>query len=129
MTLERAGTKAFDCKRCGTCCYGEGGIFLDPEERDTIAAFLRITPRELQARYCEQRNGRLSVKTGRDNYCIFYHREKQCLIHEVKPGVCSLWPFYPALLKDPDAWLLAQDACPGINSRVSHEEFKRQSPK
>ncbi|MBW2065751.1 MAG: YkgJ family cysteine cluster protein [Deltaproteobacteria bacterium] len=121
--------KAFQCKKCGKCCYGEGGIFLDPEERLRIASHLNISADEFVALYCEQRNGRLSVKTGPDKYCIFYDREKQCLIHEVKPRVCSLWPFYPALLKDPDAWLLAQGACPGINPRVSHEEFKRQAPK
>ena len=64
-----------------------------------------------------------------DYFCIFYHNEKRCLIHPVKPSICSLWPFYPALVKDRDNWEVAKDACPGMKPDCSFEEFIKQSEK
>ena len=119
--------KAFDCKMCGTCCYGEGGIFLQKDERDRIAHFLDLMPESFVARYCREKNGRLYIKTGPDKFCIFFDKEKQCLIHPVKPSPCSTWPFYPANIRDKESWQLAQDACPGINPNCPFEEFVKQS--
>jgi Fe-S-cluster containining protein len=121
--------KAFECKQCGTCCYGEGGIHLSAAELNAVAAFLRMPPEFFTRRFCEQKNGRLSIKTGRDGYCIFYDHKKRCLIHPVKPAPCALWPFYPALLKDKDNWNLAKEACPGINPDCPFGEFVKQGEK
>ncbi|MBN2123034.1 MAG: YkgJ family cysteine cluster protein [Deltaproteobacteria bacterium] len=120
--------KAFVCKMCGTCCYGEGGIRLEDREIKAISRFLEITAEEFAARYCETRNSRLYIKTGKDNYCIFYDHAKQCLIHPVHPLPCKQWPFYAALLRDRETWRQAQEACPGINPDCPHEEFVRQAP-
>ena len=119
--------KAFECKLCGTCCYGKGGIFLEDAEIERIAEFLGLTIDTFIARYCETRLERTSIKTGPDDYCIFYNHEKRCLIHPVKPEICALWPFYRALVEDPDNWEMAKDACPGINPDCSHEAFVKQS--
>jgi Fe-S-cluster containining protein len=119
--------KAFDCKQCGKCCYGEGGIHVDENERDRIARFLGMSTESFIARYCEERNGRIYIKTGSDNFCVFFNKEKQCLIHPVKPEPCFEWPFYPAIVKDEDTWEGARDACPGFNPDCSFSEFVKQS--
>lgn len=119
--------KAFECKQCGTCCYGEGGIRLDEGEAGAIAGFLGIPLERFFSDYCETRNGRVYIRCGDDGFCIFYDRERQCLIHPVNPRVCSLWPFYPAILKEEENWRLAQDACPGINPDCPFEEFVNQA--
>lgn len=119
--------KAFECKQCGECCRGEGGIRVQGDEIGRIARFLSITPAEFLSKQCYFRHGRYYINTGADGFCVFFAREKQCTIHPVKPLPCTLWPFYPALLNDPENWIMAQDACPGINPRSSFEEFQRQS--
>ena len=120
--------KAFNCKMCGDCCYGEGGITLKTEEVERIADFLGISSRSFAARYCETRHGRLSIKTGTNRFCVFFE-QRGCLIHPVKPRVCASWPFYPANVTDKGSWELAKDACPGINRDCEFAEFVRQSQK
>jgi Fe-S-cluster containining protein len=119
--------KAFECQMCGTCCYGKGGIFVQQDEIDGISKFLRLKPASFLAQYCDEKGGRFYIKTGPNNYCIFYDREKSCLIHPVKPSPCILWPFYPANVKDASNWEMAKDACPGINPDSSFQDFVRQS--
>jgi len=121
--------KAFECRICGECCFGEGGIFVEEEEVERIAAFLGVTPSEFKSRFCEKRNGRLYIRTGQDGFCLYYDKEKSCLIHPVKPDRCSLWPFFPAMIHDKEAWELAKEACQGINPDCSYEEFVQQAPK
>jgi len=118
--------KAFECKQCGDCCHGEGGILIDKSDIERIASFLAMTPEFFARWYCETRNGKTYVKTRRDGYCVFFDKSKLCLIHPVKPGPCRLWPFYPALLRDRGAWEAAKDACPGINRDCPFEEFVRE---
>ena len=119
--------KAFECKMCGECCYGEGGIDVNKDEIKKISDFLMITPESFTSKFCDEKDGRFSIITGPDKFCIFYHKEKRCLIHLVKPKICSLWPFYQALLKAADNWDMVKDACPGINPDCTYEEFVRQS--
>ncbi len=119
--------KAFECLTCGECCYGEGGISVGKEEIERIARFLQTTPERFVARACEDRHGRLYIRTGRDGYCLFYDPEENCRIHPVKPDRCSLWPFFPAIVNDRDNWELAKEACPGINPDCPFEEFVRQA--
>jgi Fe-S-cluster containining protein len=119
--------KAFECQMCGTCCYGKGGIFVKADEIQRIAHFLGMKPASFVVQYCDEKGGRFSIKAGLNKYCIFYDKEKSCLIHPVKPSPCTLWPFYPANLKDAFNWEMAKDACPGINPDCSFEDFVRQS--
>jgi Fe-S-cluster containining protein len=119
--------QAFQCHMCGDCCYGEGGISLGEEEIQRISTFLVVTQEDFLSQFCEQRQGRICIKTGTDDFCIFYHKEKHCQIHPVKPGRCSLWPFYSAIVQDKENWEMAKDACPGINPECSFEEFVRQA--
>ena len=117
----------FDCKMCGDCCYGEGGIFLEDGEDERISRFLRVSLPEFLARFCERRNGRTYLTTGEDRFCIFYEKGKGCTIHPVKPARCSLWPYYPANVADRETWEMAKLACRGINPDCSFEEFVKES--
>jgi Fe-S-cluster containining protein len=119
--------KAFECKQCGSCCYGEGGIRVERAEIEKIARFLALTPDAFIQEYCREKNGRLYIVSKADGFCVFYDPEKKCLIHPVKPRPCSLWPFYPALLKEKENLEMAKDACPGINENCSFDDFVRQS--
>ncbi|MFC1869603.1 YkgJ family cysteine cluster protein [Thermodesulfobacteriota bacterium] len=119
--------KAFQCKMCGNCCHGEGGITVQRDEMGRISSFLGLSTESFKSEYCVKKNGRFSASTGTDGFCIFYHKEKRCLIHPVKPRICSLWPFYAAIVKDEDTWKMAQGACPGINPDCSFDEFVKQS--
>ena len=119
-------TKAFECRMCGKCCYGVGGIFLTGEDTDRLVRHFQTTQEDFLSRYCEIRHGRTYLRTGNDGFCVFSRNGKGCAVHPVKPARCALWPFFPANVKDRDTWRLAQDACPGINPECSFEEFARQ---
>ena len=119
--------EAFICHTCGECCFGEGGVFVGEEEKRRIADFLDIPADKFVSQFCEERNGRLYIRTGKDGFCLYYDKEKSCLIHPVKPDRCSLWPFFPAIVNDKENWELAKEACPGINPDCSYEEFVRQA--
>lgn len=119
--------KAFECRMCGTCCYGEGGIHLEEREIDLIARFLGKPCETFLRESCEHRNGKVYIRCGDDGYCLFFDPQKLCLIHPVKPRPCRLWPFFPAIVADEDNWKAAQDACPGINPSCSFEDFVRRS--
>ena len=112
---------------CGTCCFGEGGIFVGSDEPAKIAGFLGLTPESFLSMYCERKNGKTYIKTGPEGYCIFFDKKKLCLIHPVKPLPCSQWPYYPALLKDEENWEMAKDACPGLNPDSSFKDFLKGS--
>jgi Fe-S-cluster containining protein len=112
---------------CGDCCYGEGGIFLAEKEQEKIARFLGVSREGFLSRFCEQKHGRIYIKTGENNFCIFYEKGKGCAIHPVKPARCSLWPYYPANINDKDTWGMAKWACRGINRECSFEEFVMES--
>lgn len=111
---------------CGQCCYGKGGIKVSDEAIIRVSNSLDIAPEQFKSQYCESRNNQLMLVTGEDNFCIFFDQKKQCLIHEVKPEICFLWPFYEANLTDEYSWDMAKSACPGINPDTPFEEFVKQ---
>lgn len=121
--------RAFKCRMCGTCCYGEGGIFFSEDEKKKMARYLGVPDEMFLEKYCELRHGRFYLSTGPDNYCIFYHREKRCLIHPVKPARCLQWPYFPAIVQEKENWEMAKGACPGINPDCSFEQFVQESGK
>ena len=127
--LQTNRNKPFKCKMCGKCCYGKGGIKVSNSEIERISEFLNMTRESFKSKFCEFRNGHLTIKAGDDGFCAFFDREKTCLVHEVKPEICFLWPFYEANLNDEFNWQLAKDACPGINPDFTHGEFIKQGKK
>ena len=121
--------KAFECKQCGECCYGEGGIFVDPDEIKKQARFLGLEMDAYISKYCEKRKRGYYITVGDDGNCIFFKKGKGCIIHQVKPSICSLWPFFPANVRDEESWEMAKEACPGIIPESSFEDFLREAEK
>ncbi|XUD95809.1 YkgJ family cysteine cluster protein [Oleidesulfovibrio alaskensis] len=118
--------EAFDCKMCGHCCLGKGGIVVGPKDLARICAHLGLTPQEFEVAYGERRCGKLMIRTDSDNYCIFFEKDKGCSVHVAKPDICRAWPFFRGNLIDSDSLTMAKDFCPGIRSNVTHAEFAAQ---
>ena len=118
--------EVFKCITCGECCFGKGGIFMEAEEIERISGFLGLKREAFLSQACEERHGRWYIRTGKDGFCLYFDKEKNCLIHPVKPGRCQLWPFFPAIVADPENWELAKEACPGINPDCTFEAFVKK---
>jgi Fe-S-cluster containining protein len=112
----------FQCRQCGDCCAGRGGIFVKPEEVEAMAALLALPEAEFCRRYVEASplGPRLTVADG---VCVFLLAGNNCRVHPVKPFICRQWPFLPVLLVEPDELEHAKGACPGIDPKCRHEDF------
>lgn len=117
---------AFDCKMCGHCCKGEGGIIMSRFDQERLAAHLEMSVEVMIERYGEDRNGKACLRVGDDGYCIFFRQGEGCGVHLAKPNICRAWPFFRGNIVDSMSWEMAQDFCPGINPESSHAEFVRQ---
>ena len=86
----------FHCVRCGKCCTWKGLVKVTPDEADSIAAFLKMTPRDFidsLTRLSPDRTT-LSLLEKEDGSCYFYEAEtRSCRIQPVKPGQCRAFPF------------------------------------
>ena len=116
--------KVFECRCCGTCCQGQGGIFIPPEEAAGLARILGLRPEEFIELFTTPKHGLLSIKTDEDGFCLLLDREKNiCRVHEVKPVMCRDWPFFYGPLKSRQGFEEARVACPGINPDIDWEDF------
>lgn len=118
--------EAFECKMCGHCCEGRGGIVMAAKDRKRLADHLGLSEEEMLARYAETVAGRVRLIAGDDNFCIFYEDGKGCTVHEGRPDICRAWPFFRGNLIDKDSWEMVQEDCPGICAEAGHAEFRRQ---
>ena len=117
---------AFDCRMCGHCCEGKGGIVVSPSDLQRLCDFLRMSADAVIAAYGEHVNGKLKIRCGEDGYCIFFRHGRGCIVHEVKPSICKAWPFFRGNIEDAESLALAKEFCPGINPDISHEDFARE---
>nr|HID58336.1 YkgJ family cysteine cluster protein [Desulfobacterales bacterium] len=114
--------RVFNCQKCGDCCKGYGGIFVNDREIKDISNYLKIEQEEFIDRYCELSGKRYMLKTcGSTGYCIFW--EGLCSIHPVKPGLCKTWPFLECVLVDSTNFITIKSACPGVSREISIDEF------
>lgn len=107
----------FECLECGRCCGGEpGNIWVTEEEQRRIANYLCRDMEELRKKYLVRRMGRMSIREKDNLDCIFYDRgSAHCLIYKVRPVQCSLFPFWPSMIRDRDVWNYYALLCPGMN--------------
>ncbi len=112
----------FECTQCGTCCQGEGGIYLTRKEIDRISKFLNLSQQRFLEKFCLKKNGRTYIHTREDGYCHF-SQKGQCTIHEVKPTPCRQWPFFPPMLIDQINWETARNSCPALAPYETLEEY------
>ncbi len=117
------GEEVFDCRMCGHCCEGAGGIIVSPDDLVRICEYLNVSSEEFSNKYGIVRNEKLTVRTGDDGFCIFFVQDKGCSVHEGKPNICRAWPYFRGNMIDEDSLFLAKDFCPGINPEVAHKDF------
>ncbi|MBW2090769.1 MAG: YkgJ family cysteine cluster protein [Deltaproteobacteria bacterium] len=116
--------EVFNCRRCGACCQGQGGIYIRPDDAVEIGRVLGLSADQFVRCYTEPRGERLALKTGPDGFCLMYDAEiRGCRIHEVKPVMCRAWPFYLAPLRDRHEFEIVKNNCPGIKREAGWEDF------
>ncbi|MEW6263424.1 MAG: YkgJ family cysteine cluster protein [Thermodesulfobacteriota bacterium] len=121
---EEGREDVFECRGCGECCRGEGGIFIAPDAVEAPARLLGVPFVDFVSRYTEPRHGLLSLKTDQDGYCLLLDRRTNiCLIHAAKPVMCRDWPFFYGPLHFREGFEAAKNNCPGIRPEVTWEEF------
>jgi len=106
----------FTCTRCGDCCQGYGGTFVDREELAALAAFLHMDPARVVKGYCRLSGESYVLGQRPDGYCIFWDGE--CTIHPVKPRMCRRWPFIESVVTDPHNWSIMAGSCPGMRTDI-----------
>jgi len=117
---------AFDCKRCGHCCQGEGGIVLTEHDRERLAAHLGLAVGDMLARFAEHAGEKLRLRIGPDGYCVFFLEGKGCGVHPGRPDICRAWPYFRGNLVDRASWEMIQSDCPGVQHAAGHEAFVQE---
>lgn len=91
-------TFQFHCTECGKCCKHREDIMLTPRDIYNISKELKITIKELIAKYCEVYLGQDShvpivriLPRGNVRRCPFLKSNK-CLVHKAKPTICAMFP-------------------------------------
>ena len=110
---------------CGACCQGKGGIVVGPRDLPRLCAHLHMETESFIALYGYRQDGKIKIRTGPDDGCIFFSRGTGCSIHKVKPDICRAWPFFRGNMVDEESLAMAKGFCPGINADLGHDAFVR----
>lgn len=93
--LNMNDTFKFKCDMCGKCCKNRHDILLSSYDILRIRKFLNVSFYDFMDTYCEVYIGDQSklpvVRLRPSAICVFQMQEK-CLVNEVKPTVCALYP-------------------------------------
>ena len=111
----------FQCQKCGECCKGYGGVFVNEQEIKHISRYLNMGAESFLTDYCQWSGGRPLIRTSESGYCVFW--DKVCTIHPVKPRMCKIWPFIESILVDPANWDVIRSVCPGVCGNVRSEDL------
>jgi Fe-S-cluster containining protein len=91
----------------------KGYVYLSEQDLVRAAAYLGVTAGEFEAKYVIRFRNLLRLRRTRKNECHFLS-ESGCSIHPAKPTQCRLYPFWPELVEDRNAWEQEREVCPGI---------------
>lgn len=118
---------SFTCTGCGSCCRGEGYVWMTTPEVEAIAAFLGLSLNDFGRRYLRRVGGSLSLTEKPNHDCIFW--DDGCTVYSVRPTQCRTFPFWPENLATPGAWEAVAQQCPGVDQGKHYElvEIRRLS--
>jgi Fe-S-cluster containining protein len=118
---------AFACTGCGSCCRGEGYVWMTPPEIEAIAGFLDLTAAEFGRRYLRRVGRSLSLTEKPNHDCVFW--DGGCTVYDVRPTQCRTFPFWPENIETPGAWEAVVHQCPGagVGRRYDLVEIRRLS--
>ena len=113
----------YECKRCGACCspgFIRGAVYTAaiarPHDRPRIAEHFGLTDEELCEKYkINPRDGHM--RTDKEP-CRFLAENKDCSIHEIKPLLCTAYP-WNNIYENPLTRLEYMSRCPGIELEQS----------
>ena len=83
------------CEKCGNCCMHSSG-FVSKNEIKRLAKHFRLKEKDFIDKYLEKKklfnNNVYKFKTMKKPFgpCIFYNKEKGCMIHKIKPLHCRI---------------------------------------
>jgi len=116
---------AFDCRMCGECCRGEGGIVVGPHDLQRLCAHMHIGAGSFIDLYGYRQNGKIKIRTGPDGYCIFFLPGTGCSVPMSWPDIRRPRPFFRGNMLDAASLAMAKEFCPGINPMIGHDAFVR----
>ena len=125
ISQKHAAIQAFDCRRCGKCCRGKGGIVIGPRDLPRLCEGLGMEREIFLARCTYRQDKKIKLRTGPDGYCVFFLRGTGCSVHTAKPDICRAWPFFRGNMVDGESLAMAKEFCPGINPVIGHDAFVR----
>jgi len=103
----------FTCTECGDCCRGAGFVWVDDEQIERLADYLKITPDEFSSRYVRLVGTRLSLIEKSNYDCIFWEDGKSCIVYPARPNQCRTFPFWQDNIESPADWEYIERTCPG----------------
>ncbi len=112
----------FKCTQCGNCCGGSPGeVHVNDAEIEQLAKRFEVSEVEFKAMFTEKAlDGGLTLRDRRNYECVFYDRNKGCVVYEDRPTQCRTWPFWRVLVHSPRHWTEAAKNCPGLNTGPTH---------
>ena len=107
----------FECQRCGSCCSGfSGTVRVSDEEIVVLAHCLGITEAGFRKNYTRIVGyGAISLIEKENKDCVFFERERGCMVYEDRPRQCRTWPFWRYNVYSPSHWKREAKRCPGMN--------------
>lgn len=120
----------FKCQDdCFKCCMKPGVVYMDNEDIENAAAFLKQSPVSFKREYQLELEspGVWGLEVEEDKACPFLSTQG-CEIHSAKPKQCSAYPFWRENMSSANMWNLVGGFCPGIGDgpQVPKEDIERQ---
>ncbi|NOX34275.1 MAG: YkgJ family cysteine cluster protein [Deltaproteobacteria bacterium] len=115
----------FECRQCGDCCKGFGGTYITPRDISDISKYIKSDPEKFVEKYCDRSGSRHVLTIGKNGYCIFFDKRKQCTIHPVKPYMCRAWPFIQTIIKHPENWNAMANSCSGMKKDIPYGNLQK----
>ncbi len=109
----------FKCTGCGKCCTGgPGQVWVNENEVEEMAQFLKISPEEFLKKYTRkigEKRSLIEIKRGKNYDCVFLE-DKKCNVYGARPQQCRKFPWWPENLESKKSWEEAAEGCEGINN-------------
>jgi Fe-S-cluster containining protein len=104
----------FECvPGCTNCCRVQGYVYITADDLERMAAYLRMSPAEFEAKYVYRTRRLLRLRKPRLSQCYFLDGSG-CSVHPAKPTQCRMFPFWPELVENRANWRETAKSCPGI---------------
>lgn len=110
-----------DCRGCSSCCKGMGSsVVLDPLDSYRLTTGLKLSFQELLIEHAELHvaDGVIlpSLKmSGKEESCSFLNSQGRCSVHELRPGICRLFPLGRYYENGEFRYFLQKDECRNKN--------------